>query len=140
MPNDAAPDTLSAVCPHPITVKVDGEDVTLRPLTPRDFAAAEQHIRESRVRTMIAATRQEPLSAETRGQALAAILAATVTYADVFESNTGRAYLIWLAVDMPKKPHFEDFLKRMDSAGVGSMADIVLAISGIAGEQDADPT
>lgn len=118
------------------TVKVHGREYTVSPLTPGDFARAEQHIRDTRRNSFLSGARHVNLTEEVRAKALAEIECKPVSFSDdVLGSIDGQLFIVWLAMKAETRPTFDMFKIGLSSEVVERLATVVLQVTGLLNEE-----
>lgn len=120
--------------PQAATVSIGGVEVELSPLTPNDFARAEEHVKDHQRDQFLQKTRDKPLAPEILAGTLAQIETTPVTLTDVLKSYDGQLYLVWLS--SRKAMPFEHFRTRLDTIELARLTNIVSRISGLLDEED----
>jgi len=127
--------------PQAASVSIGGIEVELSPLTPNDFARAEEHVKDHQRGQFLQKTRDKPLAPEILSGTLAQIETTPVTLTDVLKSYDGQLYLVWLS--SRKAMPFEHFRTKLDTIELARLTNIVSRISGLLEEgesEDGNPT
>jgi len=122
--------------PQPATVSIGGIEVELSPLTPNDFARAEEHVKDNQRNQFLQKTRDKPLAPEVLAGTLAQIETTPVTLTDVLKSYDGQLYLVWLS--SRKAMPFEHFRTKLDAVELVRLTNIVSRISGLLEEGESN--
>lgn len=129
---------LGSAIPTPTTVTIGGKEYKLSPLTPFDFATAENMIKEKRLSALLDQTRLVAgvnLPDKVRATAIAELMAQTVSLSEVVDSFNGQLILVFLSL---KKNHPELLMKEMQKipqTDIDVVSSIVREITGIKVEE-----
>lgn len=116
-------------------IKVSGKEYTLSELTMADISAAEDWIRNERLRTFLEQTRMVNLPNEVRASTMASILSTGVAFDEVLQTVSGQCYLLYRSVGHTEKGmSFENFISGIEDANLKMLSEAVVQISGLSEE------
>lgn len=131
--------SVSSASAKAVTVNVGDKEFTIHELRMEDMAAAEQHILNQRLDTLLEQTRtvsHAHMPDNVRSKAIAEVLSNPVSFDEVLSTVTGQLYLLYRSIRRgDSKLGYSEFLNGLENVSIAFLSQIMFDISGLEREE-----